>query len=201
MKIDARGKQCPLPVIETKEALAKAAPGEIVEVRVDNEIAVQNLNKLAVQKKLSFASEKSAERDYLVKITATGEITDAQIEDDFNVVCCSGQGVVVVITSETMGRGDDTLGRLLMKGFIFALSKQETPPATVLLYNGGAKLSCEGSESLEDLKNLEAWGVKILTCGTCLNHYGLSEKLSVGTVSNMYDIVETLTKATLVVRP
>lgn len=201
MKIDARGKQCPLPVIETKEALVKAAPGEIVEVRVDNEIAVQNLNKLAVQKNLSFASEKSAERDYLVKITASGEHVDMQKEDDLNVTCCTGQGIVVVISSDVMGSGDDTLGKLLMKGFVFALSKQETPPATILLYNGGAKLSCEGSESLEDLKNLEAAGVAVFTCGTCLNHYGLSEKLSVGSVTNMYDIVEKLTKATLVVRP
>ncbi len=201
MKIDARGKQCPLPVIETKEALAKAAPGEIVEVRVDNEIAVQNLNKLAVQKSLAFASEKSAERDYLVKITVSGEPVDAKTEDDLNVVCCSGQGTVVVISSDAMGSGDDTLGKLLMKGFIFALTKQETLPAAVLLYNGGAKLSCEGSESLEDLKNLESAGVTILTCGTCLNFYGLSEKLSVGSVTNMYDIVEKLTKAALVVRP
>ena len=201
MKIDARGKQCPLPVIETKEALVKAAPGEIVEVRVDNEIAVQNLNKLAVQKNLSFTSEKSAERDYLVKITASGESAVTQKEDDLQVVCCSGQGTVVAITSETMGLGDDVLGKLLMKGFIFALTKQESLPATVLLYNGGAKLSCEGSESLEDLKNLESSGVEIFTCGTCLNHYGLSEKLSVGSVTNMYDIVEKLTKAALVVRP
>lgn len=201
MKIDARGKQCPLPVIETKEAIASAAPGEVVEVRVDNEIAVQNLKKLADQKKLGFESEKSADRDYLVKITASGEASEAQAEDDFPVICCSGQGVVVTISSETMGVGDDVLGKLLMKGFVFALSKQDNPPATVLLYNGGAKLSCEGSESLEDLKNLESMGVKILTCGTCLNHYGLGEKLAVGSVSNMYDIVETLTKASLVVRP
>ncbi|MBP8639389.1 MAG: sulfurtransferase-like selenium metabolism protein YedF [Oscillospiraceae bacterium] len=201
MKIDARGKQCPLPVIQTKEALTTAAPGEIVEVRVDNEIAVQNLNKLAVQKKLSFASERFADRDYLVKITASGELADSKTEEDIHVVCCSGQGVVVAISSETMGNGDETLGRLLMKGFIFALSKQDTAPTTVLLYNGGAKLSCEASESLEDLKNLEACGVTILTCGTCLNHYGLSEKLAVGSVSNMYDIVEKLTKAALVVRP
>ena len=201
MKIDARGKQCPLPVIETKEALTKATPGEIVEVRVDNEIAVQNLYKLAVQKNLSFASEKSAERDYLVKITASGEAAVTQKEDDFQVVCYSGNGTVVTITSETMGVGDDVLGKLLMKGFIFALTKQETPPATVLLYNGGARLSCEGSESLEDLKNLEACGVTILTCGTCLNHYGLSEKLSVGTVTNMYDIAERLSRASLIIRP
>ncbi|MEA4896465.1 MAG: sulfurtransferase-like selenium metabolism protein YedF [Oscillospiraceae bacterium] len=200
MKIDARGKQCPLPVIETKEALSAAAPGETVEVRVDNEIAVQNLNKLAVQKKLSFWSEKTAERDFLVRITASGELADIA-EEDLEIVCHTGQGTVVAITSETMGTGDDVLGKLLMKGFVFALTKKEEPPAAVLLYNGGAKLSCESSESLEDLKSLEARGVTVMTCGTCLNHYGLGEKLAVGSVTNMYDIVETLTGASLVVRP
>jgi len=88
-----------------------------------------------------------------------------------------------------------------MKGFVFALSKQENPPATILLYNGGAKLSCEGSESLEDLKNLENRGATIFTCGTCLNFYGLGEKLSVGSVTNMYDIAERLTHAALIIRP
>ena len=202
MKIDARGKQCPLPVIETKQALIKAAPGELVEVRVDNEIATQNLHKLAEQKKLAYACEKLGERDYLVKITASENAAPEAAEEEPVVCDCSiRQGVVAVLSAETMGVGDDTLGKLLMKGFIFALSKQETPPETILLYNGGAKLSSEGSESLEDLKSLEERGVTVLTCGTCLNHYGLAEKLSVGSVTNMYDIAERLTKAALVVRP
>ena len=88
-----------------------------------------------------------------------------------------------------------------MKGFIFALTKLDALPETVLLYNGGAKLSVEGSESLDDLKMLEALGVEILTCGTCLNYYGLSEKLAVGNVSNMYEIAEKMTLAGSVVRP
>lgn len=201
MKIDARGKQCPLPVIETKDALKIAAPGEIIEVRVDNEIATQNLRKLAEQKNLSYTSEKVGDRDYLVKISASNSAVPAQEEEDAPILCNLGQGTVAVISSDAMGSGDDTLGKLLMKGFIFALSKQENPPATILLYNGGAKLSCEGSESLEDLKNLEAGGVTILTCGTCLNYYGLSEKLGVGAVTNMYDIAERLARAALIIRP
>ena len=201
MKIDARGKQCPLPVIETKDALKIAAPGEIIEVRVDNEIATQNLRKLAEQKNLSYTSEKVGDRDYLVKISASDSAVPAQEEEDAPILCNLGQGTVAVISSDAMGSGDDTLGKLLMKGFIFALSKQENPPATILLYNGGAKLSCEGSESLEDLKNLEAGGVTILTCGTCLNYYGLSEKLGVGAVTNMYDIAERLARAALIIRP
>jgi len=202
MKIDARGKQCPLPVIETKEALAKAAPGEVVEVGVDNEIATQNLRKLAEQRKLAYSCKKTGDRDYTVKITASGEAAP-QTEKDEDFVCDSGlkQGVVAEISSDAMGSGDDVLGRLLMKGFLFALSKQENPPETILLFNGGAKLSCEGSESLGDLKGLEEHGVRILTCGTCLNHYGLTEKLSVGAVTNMYDIAEIMTKAKLIVRP
>lgn len=201
MKIDARGKACPLPVIEAKEAINSAPAGEIIEVSVDNEIATQNLRKLAEQKKLVFSSEKINERDYLVKITVSGEAASEVTEEDVLNCSCLRHGVVAQISSDAMGFGDDKLGKLLMKGFIFALSKQENPPETIILYNGGAKLSCEGSESLEDLKNLELSGVKVLTCGTCLNFYGLSEKLGVGSVTNMYDIAETLTHAGLIVRP
>jgi len=201
MRIDARGKQCPLPVIEAKEALNAAALSEIVEVTVDNEIAAQNLRKLAEQKKLGYVCEKLGEGNYVVKITASGENNPAAESGEFVPNCAVGQGKVAAITSDTMGYGDDKLGRLLMKGFIFALSKQEEPLGTILLYNGGARLSCEGSESLEDLKSLEERGVRILTCGTCLNFYGLSERLCVGTVTNMYEIADILTKAALVVRP
>ena len=88
-----------------------------------------------------------------------------------------------------------------MKGFIYAISQQDTLPATMLFYNGGAKLTCEDAPTLEDLKSLEAQGVEILTCGTCLNHYGLTEKLQVGTVTNMYVIAEKMTQASLIVKP
>ena len=74
-------------------------------------------------------------------------------------------------------------------------------PKTMLFYNGGAKLTTEGSESLEDLKSLEAQGVEIMTCGTCLDYYGLKEKLKVGTVTNMYSIVETMNQAGRIIRP
>ena len=88
-----------------------------------------------------------------------------------------------------------------MKGFIFAVTQMETLPETMLFYNGGATLTTEGSDSLEDIKSLEAQGVTIKTCGTCLNYYGLTEKLQVGEVTNMYDIAETLSKAGKVVKP
>ncbi len=108
---------------------------------------------------------------------------------------------VVVISSATMGEGDPELGRILMKGFLYALTQLDTLPKTLLFYNGGAFLTCEASASLEDLKSLEAQGVQILTCGTCLNHYGLTEKLKVGEVTNMYVIAETMAGASKLIKP
>lgn len=205
-RLDERGKQCPLPVIEAKKALEASAPGEKVEVVVDNEIAVQNLSKMADHKGLAVCSEKTGDREFLVTITA-GEGNDQASETPAaaeEVTCTPDgrrKGMVVVLSSNHMGQGDEALGKLLMKGFVFALTQQDMLPETILLYNSGAFLSCEGSDNLEDLKALEAQGVEILTCGTCLNHYGLAEKRQVGGVTNMYEIVEKMTKASVVVRP
>ena len=224
MRLDERGKQCPLPVIEAKKALEKAEPGSVVEVVVDNEIAVQNLKKLALHKGLDSLSEKVSEREFLVKIWAGVKEKAEQVRENAeqakeraeqvrenaeqaekeSIKCaldCREKGLVLVLASDEMGQGDAVLGRLLMKGFVYAVTQQDKLPETVLLFNGGAKLSCQGSDSLEDLKELEAQGVEILTCGTCLNHYGIAEKLLVGNVTNMYEIVEKMTGAKNIVRP
>ena len=100
-----------------------------------------------------------------------------------------------------MGNGNDELGEVLMKGFIFALTELDELPSTVLLYNSGVKLSTEGSKSIEDLKTLQAQGVEILSCGTCLNYYDLADKLEVGEVTNMYFIVEKMSQADKIIRP
>ena len=100
-----------------------------------------------------------------------------------------------------MGTGAEELGKTLLKAFVFSLTQQDKLPKTILFYNGGASLTCEGSPMLEDLKALEAEGVEILTCGTCLKHYGLMEKLMVGKVTDMYTIAERMTGADKVIRP
>ena len=208
MKLDERGKQCPKPVIDTKKALESCNPGETVEVLVDNEIAVQNLSKMAASKGLSAVSEKISDHEFLVKI-ATGAGVDAAsvsgAKPDEEPTACQPdsrkKGMAVVLSSNRMGHGDPELGKALMKGFVYALTQQDVLPETILLYNSGACLSCEGSDNLEDLKSLESQGVEILTCGTCLNFYGLSEKLQVGSVTNMYEIVERMTAAKCLVRP
>ena len=227
MRLDERGKQCPLPVIDTKKALGRCNAGEIVEVTVDNEIAVQNLRKMADHKGLKSSFEKTGDREFQVRITAgnaepgrsvngqaaeggqagvggmaaegneaAGAAQDTACQPD-----CRRKGMVVVLSSNLMGQGDEILGKLLMKGFVYALTEQDSLPETILLYNSGAYLSCEGSDNVEDLRNLEAQGVEILTCGTCLNHYGVGDKLKVGSVTNMDEIAERMTGARLLVRP
>lgn len=222
--IDARGKQCPQPVIETKRALGELKAGTL-EILADNAIAVQNLIKLAAYEGLACRSEQTGEKEFRVWMTVgeTGEDTsgtDGQGEDietagdsgnaekaeekDVGRNCMPDRkraGCVVAIGADHMGEGDPVLGRLLMKGFVYSLTQLDRLPETILLYNGGATLSVEGAETLEDLKTLEAQGVEIMTCGTCLNHYGWAEKLAVGSVTNMYVIAEKLTGAACVIRP
>ena len=263
-KVDALGDQCPIPVVKAKKVLDASAAGDVVEAHVDNEIAVQNLTKLARSRQCESRSEKLEEKHFVVRITVNGQgaadggqaqqhgtgagagtgqaqqhgtsagtgqaqqhgtsagtgqgAAGAQTqqqssgagqaaagpgEADNAQVCCSDarDRSIVVVSSAAMGTGNDELGKVLMKGFIYALSQLDTLPEKILFYNGGVTLTTEGSDSLEDLKEMEAQGVKIYSCGTCLNYYGLSEKLKVGEVTNMYSIVEAMAGASKIIRP
>lgn len=202
-ELDLRKKACPLPVIETKKVLETLNEGDKVEVRVDNFVAVQNLNKLANSMKCTFSYDKIQEDDYLAKFEITENLSGQGSQADIEIECSldSKTNTAVVLASDKMGEGDEKLGRILMKGFIYALTEQKDLPKTVILYNSGARLSAEGSDSLADLKLLESQGVEILTCGTCLNHYGLTEKLSVGSVTNMYVIAEKLMTSEKIIKP
>ena len=206
IKVDAMGDQCPIPVIKTKKALKEITETTLVEVHVDNEIAVQNLSKMAKQKNLEYKCEKLEEQHYIIKINAEAEGVSIQqkapAEND-KEICYPDRksNTVVVLSSNQMGNGSEELGQILMKGFIFALTELDELPSTVLLYNSGVKLSTEGSNSIEDLKTLQAQGVEILSCGTCLNYYDLTEKLQVGDVTNMYFILEKMAQADKNIRP
>ncbi len=202
IQVNAMGDACPIPVVKTKNAIKEMNGAGVVETLVDNEIAVQNLTKMANQKGYGVKSEKLGENEFKVTMTIGEAVPEQETEEE--IVCeipAVGKNVVVVISSSQMGEGNAELGTALMKGFIYALSQQDVLPKTILFYNGGASIPCEGSVSLEDLKTLEAQGVEILTCGTCLNFYGLTEKLAVGGVTNMYVIAEKMTQADLIVKP
>ena len=199
--VNAVGDACPIPVTKTIHALSGMTEAGTVEVHVDNEIAVQNLNRMAAGHKLTAHAEKKGDKHFVVTMEVK-EIGTAPIED-VAVDCIPDQrgSFVVAVDTDIMGRGSDELGKTLMKGFLYAVGQLPELPKTILFYNGGARLTTEGSVSLPDLRDMEARGVEILTCGTCLNFYGLTDKLQVGKVTNMYSIVEALAGASKILKP
>lgn len=198
--VNAMGDNCPIPVIKTKKAMQEITGPETIEVLVDNEIAVQNVTKMAVSSGGNVTSEKLGEKEFKVTIQMNGAVAKEAEEE---AVCTPDRkgDTIVVIASDKMGSGNDELGKVLIKGFIFSVTQLEELPKAMIFYNGGATLTAEGSDSLEDLKSLEAQGVEILTCGTCLNYYGLTDKLEVGSVTNMYTIVEKMAEAGKIIQP
>lgn len=205
--IDCRGMACPLPVVNAKKAAEELHAGDLLTVLVDNEIAVQNLQRFASGKGFAASGEKKGEREFAVtmQIAAGQAAVPAEPEAVEEEPACTPdsrkKGMLVVLSANVMGSGEEKLGKALMKAFVFALTQQDRLPETILCYNTGAYLTCEGADTLQDLKVLEAEGVTILTCGTCLDFYGIKDRLAVGSVTNMYDIVERMEQAKTIVRP
>jgi selenium metabolism protein YedF len=189
--VDARGLSCPEPVILAKKAIEQH---EEVEVIVDNKTALENIKRLAVDQGCIF-EEKEENGTYHIYLKRR-EKREGGAKEQRPL-----GPTLVVISSDAMGRGDDQLGKLLIRAFIHTLTELEDKPDVIVLYNSGVLLSKEGSDCVEDLSALEKNGVKILICGTCVNHFGIKGEISVGTISNMYVIAETLLSAGRIVYP
>lgn len=188
--VDARGLPCPQPVILTKKALAEA---DEVTAIVDSETAKMNVSRMAAKEGCRVEVEEKAEGIYL-------HLTKAREVPQKGPVAAPAAGPTVLFVSAwAVGRGPEELQDILIRSFFPTLKEVSPLPDTVIFINTGVKLTVEDSPVLEDLRTLEEQGVEILICGTCLNYFGLTEKVAVGTVSNMYTIVETLLRAGKVV--
>jgi len=184
--LDMTGRPCPLPVIFAKKAIKAARPGETVTILVDNDIARQNLQKMAEGLGHGFSHERRGDGAILAGI---------KISDSALVVEGDGAGLVVAIGRDSLGGANEELGKTLMKSFIFTLTELDPPPEHILLFNGGAWLSTEGAATVDDLAALAALGSQIGTCGACLNYFKLTDKLAVGQVTNMLAIVSAMAQA------
>lgn len=185
MTVDARGLDCPEPVIMTKKALDSQEVNEVVAI-VDNKVALENISRLVKTLNLESMIEEQ-DGSYFINI----------VKDEVNVSKQEiGGSTVILIASNVLGQGDDKLGNVLMKSFMYTLTQIEGEVKTLIFLNSGVMLTTAGSELLEYLKNLENAGVEILSCGTCLDFYGLTDKLQVGGVGNMYTIAEEMLRAT-----
>ena len=181
--LDARGLDCPQPVILTKKALEELKEGSLVVV-VDNDAARGNVCNLASSKSCGTEVE---EKEGAFYITITREANLCEIFSTENAT-------VIVFGSNVLGRNEE-LGKVLIKSYIYTLSQGEALPKSLIFLNSGVFLTTQGSEVLEDLKDLESRGVEILSCGTCLEFFEIKEKLEVGSISNMYTITEKMAAA------
>ncbi len=194
------GHPCPLPVIEAKKALRSTVAGATVTLLVDNDPARQNLAQMAQGLGHGFSYRAIDDGNIEVIITAKAAGT-SQVGGADSSQCAvmpeasMGAGLVVAIGAKSMGQGSTELGEALMKSFIYSLTELEIVPRAVLFFNGGVHLTTEGSAALEDLELLVENGTDVASCGACLNYYELTEKLEVGRMTNMYDIVTTMSQA------
>lgn len=193
-EIDARGLECPKPVILTKKELDNIEEGK-VKTTVDNEVARENLIKLAKSQNADFEVEELEGGLFAVTIEKK---TSAETLKQKKLVEVD-ENYVIAIQSEHMGRGDEKLGKILIKSFIYTVRETKPYPKSILFFNSGVKLTVEESEVLDDLKALENEGVEIISCGTCLDYFNLKDKLGVGSISNMYTIYEKMRNSTNVV--
>ncbi|MDA8124109.1 MAG: sulfurtransferase-like selenium metabolism protein YedF [Deltaproteobacteria bacterium] len=203
--VDARGLACPEPVLRAKKAIAE---NEAVVVIVDNEVAVENIRRLALKTGCGF-SVVEKEGAIEISLVRTGPANDFRMEEAAREAALSCVAVpekaagplVVVLSDNHMGRGDDVLGDVLIRSFVHTLMQLKPLPATIICYNAGVKLAVKDSPVLDDLQQLAKAGVDIVVCGTCVNFFNLGEQLGAGRISNMYDIAETMAAAGRLVRP
>ncbi len=197
-EIDCRGKACPEPVILTKDALAQIKEGELIII-VDNPSSSGNVERFAQSQGCSVTVEKRGQDFYLHIQKA--EVFKADDEAELVQKKDKAEKVVVYINSHLLGVGDEALGSFLMKAFLKTLVDLERRPDRLILINSGVQLASEDSKVLETLRGLSEEGMEIVSCGTCIDFYGLKDKMKVGVISNMYDIVQSLLGADRLIRP
>ncbi len=192
-QVDARGMECPKPVIATKKALEAIAEGVVVTL-VDNTIARDNVVRLAEGMSLP-VEVKEASGTYQVTISKGSPFVVGMINDLSPQLTRENEDLALFISSTTFGHGNDDLGAILMKSFLYTISVSDEAPRWVTIVNGGVTLACQGSSVLESLREMAKNGTEIVVCGTCLDFYGIKDKLAVGRIGNMYEIVDILKKA------
>jgi selenium metabolism protein YedF len=195
LEIDCRGKACPQPVIMTKDALAQLKEGEWTII-VDNPSSSDNVERFAQSQGCSVKVERRGP-DFCLHIQKKKVGKEAELTRRKE----RGEKVVVYINSHLLGIGDEALGSFLMKAFLKTLLDLERKPDRLILINSGVQLGSEDSKVLETLKALLEKGVEIVSCGTCIDFYELKDKMRVGTISNMYDILQSLFEADRLIRP
>jgi selenium metabolism protein YedF len=188
-ELDVRGLNCPIPVVKTKKALESMEEGEL-SVLTERPDGCENVKRFAESQGCSVAVEEKGGLFYIHILKEKAERTALPKQS----------GDVVFITTDVLGTGERQLGEILMKAFLNTLWDASPKPAKIMFLNAAVRLTTEGSEVLDSLKLLQEAGVQIFSCGTCLEYYGLTDKLKIGQATNMYDTVDSLLSAGKVIK-
>lgn len=213
IELNCQNLPCPQPVLRCKRCLDEQSPASLVVV-VDNQAARENVTRFLSSQGYAVQAEavSSDAGDGLWRLRGVKgdapaaashspddcEICEVMTEDQLRRM---GEKVVVFLTSDVIGAGDDALGARLMQNFLATLPELGAELWRVVMLNGAVRLSAADSPALPHLKRLEAAGATVLVCGTCLDHFGLLEQKAVGQTTNMLDVVTSLQLATKIIRP
>jgi selenium metabolism protein YedF len=203
--VDTRGLTCPAPLIRTRQGLNEAAPDEPVQILIDNPTSLSNVKRYLTDNKLEFTvREEGALATVTVSRGTAAEVSANEAEyctADTGPSPAGSRRTVVAITSDRMGSGDDELGLKLMISFFRTLVMLEPAPSAVVFYNSGVKMALDDSPVLGHISELADRGTAIYLCTTCINHFGIRDRLPVGSFSDMYQIMNVLKDADHIIRP
>ncbi len=192
--IDAKGKACPIPLIMTKKAMAELGENELLEIFLDNEISKNNVVHFLRAHGMNIREEQTGDF-FRVVVNKTGEIPEEVNAEEFcEINPPKTDNYVMTIKRNRMGDGSEELGEILIKAAINTIPDMDMRPNIMIFLNSGIFLTLKNSSVLDSLKRLETKGMEILVCGTCLDYYQKKNDLGVGRISNMYDILESMSK-------
>lgn len=200
--VDCQGMLCPQPVLATRDALAAMAEG-VLTVVVDNAASRSNVERFALSQgcAVTIADEGARFRLTITKASGVTAQPGAPAAESYTCPTPAATGLIYVIPSDAMGHGDDNLGRVLLRAFLKTLGDVQPRPTKIFFYNTGVKVTATDSDLIAPLKALEAEGVAIFSCGTCLDFFNLKDDLRVGKITNMYEIMVAMVTAARVVSP
>jgi selenium metabolism protein YedF len=197
--VDARGEVCPKPLVLTRRQLKDTPVGGSFIILIDNDTSKENVERFLSDNRIGFATSR-VENAYSIQVTRTQEDLPRPEAEDY---CrpASTPRQAYCFTSDQMGTGPADLGQILIQACINTIKEVEPPPSALVFYNSGVTLTIDGSPTLSSLQDLEKAGVPILVCGTCANYFQIKDQVKVGVISNMYAILEALSRASHVIYP
>ena len=199
--IDAKGKKCPMPIILTKRVIDEGSIGDTIEVLLDNDVSKCNLTQYLSEIGLEYTEQHEA-GEFSIKF----ELCEVKIAKGVEEINCpiptknnNIEPYVIVVKSTKMGEGAAELGEILMRSYLNSLAEGSSLPATILFYNEGVQLLKQDCDCIDILKEIESKGVEIISCGACIEYYGITP--NVGAISNMFKISTVLATAAKIIYP